>query len=474
MGEKKHFFGDARLVVSFKALIKSMSAQMLVKLRGLSNGRAQEKAFGRFVNHPSVSPQMLVNQYWQERSMCWEGKHVLMYSDGSVLSFKQSGNRKDLGYVGESERHGGFELHNSLVVDAHSGACYGVGGAQVQVTHPKSAAEKEAWRRDRWKTPFEEKETYRWYTTMLQSVENCPGACSYTAISDRESDIYELYHRYRQKGWGWLIRATDGSRSVLGPGGGRMTLNRFLALLPASFSYEVEVGSTKKRGAHTALVHVKYTPVTLLPSETGPTKDLPGIPAWVIEVREDPSTVRPGEPPVHWTLVTSHEVADEAQSRTLIRWYCGRWNIEQLYRTDKKKGLNIEDAELETTHGLANLATISLIVASQVMALVMARDGSTDIPCESVFTPQEMECLQQVNTNVEGTTQKQKNPFDKNSLAFAAWVIARLGGWTTYNKTRPPGPITMANGLLRFRALFEGFSLFKSSMSKNAKDMGIL
>jgi hypothetical protein len=473
MKEKKHFFGDARLVRSFNALIVSMGLRLSVKLRALSNGRGQEKAFGLFINHPSVTPAGILKQYWQERSMDWSGKDLLVYSDGSVMSFKRNANRKDLGYVGESDRLGGFELHNSLVVDAQSGACYGVGGAQAQVRHVKSEGEQEAWQRDCWKTPFEQKETYRWYTTLLQSVENCPGASSYTAISDRESDIYELFHRYRQNNWDWAIRVTGNSRSVLGADGKRTVLNRFLELLPINFSYEIEVCATKKRSAHTALVDVKYAPVVLLPPEAGPAKDLPGIPSWAVEVREDPSTVRPGEPPVHWTISTTHQVASEAQARKVIGWYCGRWNIEQLYRTDKKEGLNIEEAELETVHGLANLATLSIIVAAQVMALVMARDGSADIPSESAFTNDEAECLQLLNAKVEGSTQKQKNPFNAKSLAYAAWVIARLGGWTTGNKKRPPGPITMANGLVRFNQIYHGFSLFKSSMSKNEKDMGI-
>ncbi|MGL4962523.1 MAG: hypothetical protein ACRC67_14925, partial [Inquilinus sp.] len=33
---------------------------------------------------------------------------------------------------------------------------------------------------------------------------------------------------------------------------------------------------------------------------------------------------------------------------------------------------------------------------------------------------------------LEGKTQRQKNPHPKGSLAYAAWVCARLGGWTGY------------------------------------------
>ena len=39
---------------------------------------------------------------------------------------------------------------------------------------------------------------------------------------------------------------------------------------------------------------------------------------------------------------------------------------------------------------------------------------------------------------LEGKTERQKNPHPKGSLAYAAWVAARLGGWTGYYGK--PGP----------------------------------
>jgi hypothetical protein len=45
------------------------------------------------------------------------------------------------------------------------------------------------------------------------------------------------------------------------------------------------------------------------------------------------------------------------------------------------------------------------------------------------------------------------------TLGWVSWTIARLGGWTGYASERPPGPITMHNGLQRFVAMVEGASL---------------
>ncbi len=51
---------------------------------------------------------------------------------------------------------------------------------------------------------------------------------------------------------------------------------------------------------------------------------------------------------------------------------------------------------------------------------------------------------------LEGNTARQKNPHPTGSLAYAAWVCARLGGWTGYYGK--PGPIVMLNGWQQFQA----------------------
>jgi len=41
------------------------------------------------------------------------------------------------------------------------------------------------------------------------------------------------------------------------------------------------------------------------------------------------------------------------------------------------------------------------------------------------------------------------------SLSWAAWVIARLGGWSGYASQRPPVPSTMSRGLKKFKTIKE-------------------
>ena len=65
--------------------------------------------------------------------------------------------------------------------------------------------------------------------------------------------------------------------------------------------------------------------------------------------------------------------------------------------------------------------------------------------------------LEAVCATLEGKTDRQKNPHPKPTLAYAAWVCARLGGWTGYYGK--PGPVVTLQGFLRFKAMHHGWKL---------------
>jgi hypothetical protein len=70
-----------------------------------------------------------------------------------------------------------------------------------------------------------------------------------------------------------------------------------------------------------------------------------------------------------------------------------------------------------------------------------------------------------------GKTEKSKNPYSENNLAWAAplygapyngaWLIACLGGWKGFTSQRPPGVITLYEDWRRFFNIFEGWAIAK-------------
>ena len=117
--------------------------------------------------------------------------------------------------------------------------------------------------------------------------------------------------------------------------------------------------------------------------------------------------------------------------------------------------------QLKDYEKLQKLTILALIAAVKVMQLIKARDGSTAQTLTSVFTQEQQECMLLMNKQLEGNTDKLKNPYSKDSLAYAAWVIARLAGWSGYKSQRPAGPIDFLIGLQRFNERFEGFRIAK-------------
>jgi hypothetical protein len=166
-----------------------------------------------------------------------------------------------------------------------------------------------------------------------------------------------------------------------------------------------------------------------------------------------------GAEPILWRLLTTHAVEDAAMAWRVIGWYRMRWTIEQFFRTLKQQGLQLEDSQLESAERLIKLTAIAARAACTIMQLVQARDGRSAQAAQIAFTATEIETLKALLPELEGKTALQKNPHPPQSLAWAAWIIAKLGGWDGYPKSKPPGPITFRHGLQHFQSIAHGWSL---------------
>ena len=156
------------------------------------------------------------------------------------------------------------------------------------------------------------------------------------------------------------------------------------------------------------------------------------------------------QPAIRPTLAEATEVA------TLYRM---RWRIEQLFRTLKSDGLDLEATQVADAQRLFKLAALGLVAAARIMQLVDARDGGPR-PATDVVGADQIEAVGAISTSLEGRTARQQNRHPAGSLAWLAWVVARLGGWTGYYK--PPGPKTMAAGWQRLAERLAGYATAKA------------
>ena len=103
-----------------------------------------------------------------------------------------------------------------------------------------------------------------------------------------------------------------------------------------------------------------------------------------------------------------------------------------MFRVMKTKGFDIEAVPLRNHRSRRNLACATLIAAIQVQQMLHDRDGQAHRPMSDVFAPADQPLIESIGKTLEGKTDRQKNPHPSGSLAQAAWICARLGGWTGY------------------------------------------
>jgi hypothetical protein len=376
------------------------------------------------------------------------GREIIVVQDTSEL-FLGGRRAKANGYgpVGKGGGTRGLLLHAALALDAGNGAILGLVDAQV-------------WNRDKGKvTPRRsrapaDKESQRWLSVAAKAGAALSGARSITVISDRESDIYE--HFAQRPANIELIVRSNWNRKIELESGACTQLAGFVDDLPEAARFSVTIPAAPGRKERIAELALRFSPVTLCKPRPSPAPDLPDtIRLTMVDVREV-SSGHDGKP-IHWRLLTTHVVTSSKKARWIVDLYRKRWIIEEFFRTLKSAGFDIEEADIGEPEVMMKFVAAAAVAAVTIMQLVRARDGTTEEELVEAFELDDQPVLEALSSQLEGATEKQKNPHPKGTLAFAAWVVARLGGWTAYYGK--PGPKVMRIGLDAFRRIKYGTTL---------------
>ena len=228
---------------------------------------------------------------------------------------------------------------------------------------------------------------------------------------------------------------------------------------PCQGTYAVDVMADPRTGrrARAAWLAVRFIPVPLCRPQKVSVQAYPET-VTLYAVAAKAVTPPDGETPIHGRLLTTHPVNTLEQALQVIQWYRWRWRIEQLFAILKRVGLDLESTRLESVKALERLSILALMVALRILQLKEGRDDETRSAAIAFSQPQQ-QCLQQLAPKLQGRTRKQQNPFVSGSLPWAAGLIARLGGGSGYRSQSPPGIRTCSQGLRKFEAIFEGWSL---------------
>jgi hypothetical protein len=436
-------YGDVRVAERADWLIERVATAGTLVLRRVGETRAGERAVHRFLSSPYVSVERIVETLSARTAAQCAGRRVLVIQDTTEVNFAGRDQKRRGFGAGADGKTPGFFIHPVVAIDVETEAMVGLVDAAIWTR----SGGRVAPRRSR---ALEDKESMRWVRGCQAAAQTLSDAASLVMVADRESDIYALFTGKPER-LDLIVRAGQDRGLVQG--------GQLFAALKQSQPLSTTAVRVAPRGpgdkGRIATVELRAAAVHIARPNNPSARHLaPAIELGLVEAREVDAPA--GKTALLWRLLTTLPIATAQQVQEIVQLYRLRWRIEQTFRALKSDGLKLDDSQLIDAERMFNLAAIGLAAAIRTIQLVDARDGSprpaTDVVDNAFAVP-----LQLLSKKLEGKTARQKNPHPPGSLAFVAWIAARLGGWNCYYK--PPGPKTMREGWNQLAARLEGYAL---------------
>jgi len=410
---------------------------------------AKTKAAYRFFDNERLGLEPLLRGHVEATAgRVSQHEVVLAVQDTTTLNDTAHPETDGLGPIGTTrDESAGLIVHDTMAFSTE-GTPLGLVDVQCWARDPEQAGKKSK----RKELPIAQKESHKWLRSYRAAAEVqtlCPQT-TVVSVGDREADLHELFHEARRTPSGpkLLVRAERTRlRRVGSPQAEEHEyLWEKLPAEPVSGQADVVVPRRGSRTARTARLEVRHALVTLKPPKKSPALD--GVPVWVVYAREvdAPAEV---ESPLEWMLLTTVEVADQAQALERLRWYTLRWGIEVYHRV-LKSGCRVEDRQLRDIARIENCLAIDLVVAWRIFWLTKQGRETPDVPCSVLLEPDEWKALYV-------TVQDAPPPAEPPSLREAVRLIASLGGFLGRKRDGEPGTTTLWRGLRRLDGIVIGF-----------------
>jgi Transposase DDE domain len=435
-------FGNKQTDAVGANLFQQICEKISCCIRQLAGTRAKEVQAHRFLENETVTIEAINEGALRNANKnCIGIKHVICPFDTVVSGYPtQSIMKQDFGTT-THENTQGFHLHGSLLMNAENKQVLSVGHLNPWVRNIVDESNTQ----DR--LP-EEKESFKWQNCVQNVISSVTSPERLTFVADREADIFSLFEYITEQKRDFIIRAQYDRKLVTGG-----TISEHFSEIDKFFCKTVKLQRTRTRlKKRVAILEVKYSQIEIKNTE----KDGESLKLYCV-IAVETGNIPKGETPISWVLLTSHKITTDQQASQILDWYTWRWTIEEIHRAMKNKGLQIEDSQIQDPEKLLKLSMLIFASAVKIMALVCSRNGNEQL-AETCFSESELIFIAIACLKLEGKTDKLKNRYTKGSMGWAAWVIARLGGWKGYNSECPPGPITMRIGLERFQTMHEGWS----------------
>ena len=476
-------FGDERLDARFSQIMSSLGNRPNLSIPAGCSGRAEMAATYRFTDNPKVTLEKILAPHAQcTMQRAAEHKIALFVQDTTEIDLTRPQQQVvGAGGLDGSGRRGLF----AHVVHAFTpgGTPLGTLSAQI-INRPeepknkgKSKGEKE---KQRMGTPIKQKESMRWLDGLrsVRQVAEVLPSTRCVCVADSEADIYELLVEPRETADGrcidFIFRAChnralemdddETARDDVETKHEKTAAPRYLreAVMATPVLYKLDLqirGRVAKTGLETCARHkardsrqakleVRAAPVRLR-SPKRPGGTLPAVMVNAVIIREINTPL--GEEPIEWILLTTLPIDTLEQVKTVVEYYCTRWNIEIFFKT-LKSGCRIEARRFEHIDRIERALGLYLIAAWRTLFVTRMGRECPEMSCEAIFEPSEWKA-------VYTATQRKRPPKKPPQLREIVTMIAQLGGYVL-RKDSDPGTQTVWIGMQRMYDLAMAWDAF--------------
>ncbi len=437
-------FGDRRMNDRFLLTASRLASSPESSINQACHSWKETKAAYRMFGNPIMDQKEILRTHvhqTSERMAAYD--RVFALQDTTMLDFDSHTATQGLGSTGRLKSHEtlGLFLHSTLIVTEQG---LPLGFLSQRLWGRKLGKDKELSRQQKstklHRLPIEEKESFKWLEGLQDTQRNKPDGTQVITIADQEADISELICRAKILNMGFLIRAQHNRR--LAANFEALYLRQHLESVPEGGIIELDISAAPGRTARKAKVVIKFSPVTLRPSErkTGARSEIALFDAdlYVVLAREiDPPNDKER---IDWLLLSSEAVLSLADAQWALQTYKLRWNIE-IFHKILKSGCRIESCRLGSAEKLTGYITLMTLIAFRIFYMTKCARTAPDSPCTDILTTEEWQVLY--------ARKKQTTVFPANppSLRDATAWIAELGGYLNRKSDGPPGPITIWRGM---------------------------
>ncbi|MFP4107390.1 MAG: IS4 family transposase [Phycisphaerae bacterium] len=455
--------GDKRLEKRLITIAETKGASVGKAFSEAARGdRAALAGFYRFIDAPDES-QISMQSILQPHRDCTLRRmngldDVLCIHDTTDLNYSTLESCEALGVIGTNQtgtKTRGLRLHTSLAASAGSGLPLGILHTKLYPPELKRKGKK----KDPRYIPIEEKETFRWITSLRKCTELTAELDDTRVIHvmDREGDFFELFSAWAADGRDELIvRAKHNRRTDSGTALFELVRNTELKfLLPVDIprkSRRPKNGRTKAQPARKkrrATLEVRYCRTSLLPPEYGLSSKKAPVEVSIIHLRERDKPAD-GSKPIEWFLLTTLNVENEQQAEYVFSCYAKRWRIEEWHRA-LKTCCRAEDAAHRQAGRLGRILAINIVISWRAMLMVLLGREEPDLPPEILFSDEQIEVL-------KCFARTRRAPIPKGLDGFIR-LAARLGGYLDRKNDGPPGVEILWRSMLTLENLCCGFRL---------------